>query len=102
MAKHISVAQREGVGTTNLQEVKINDGWEQFKRQFQIRKTVLDKAGWLLFNSDALAKLVMDSPVTPLIYRIIDILRSPEEKDVADQMRRYYLLKIKSYKYAIC
>ena len=67
-AKHILVAEKEGLGTTNLGEVKINDGLEQFKRQFQIRKTLLDRASWLLFNSDALAKLVISSPFTPLIY----------------------------------
>jgi uncharacterized protein (DUF362 family) len=90
-ARHILVAEREGIGTTNLRAVKINDGWEQFKRQFRIRRrTSIDKVSWLLFNSDALAKLVFDSPFTPLIYKGVGILRSKEEKEVADQMKRYY------------
>ena len=89
-ARHILVAEKEGLGTTNLQEMKINDGWEQFKRHFQIRKTVLDKVSWLLFNSDALAKLVISSPFTPLIYKVAGVLRTSEEKEVADQMRGYY------------
>ena len=86
-AKHILVAEEEGLGTTNLQEVKISDGWEQFKRQFQIRKTLIDKASWLLFNSDVLAKLVMDSPLTPLIYKVAKILRTSEEREVVNVMR---------------
>ena len=89
-AKHIIIGEREGLGTTNLREVRINDDWEQFKRQFQIRKTLLDKVSWLLFNSDGLAKLVISSPFTPLIYKIAGMLRTSEEKEVADQMRGYF------------
>ena len=89
-ARHILVAEREGLGITNLGEVKINDGWERFKRQFRMRKTILDKVSWLLFNSDALAKLVISSPFTPLIYKIAGMLRTSEEKEVTDQIKRYY------------
>ena len=89
-AKHILVAEREGLGITNLGEVKINDDRGRFKRQFQIRKTILDKVSWLLFNSDALAKLVISSPFTPLIYKVAGILRTSEEKEVTNQIKRYY------------
>ena len=89
-AKHILVAERGGIGTTNLRDVKINDAWEQFKRQFQIRKTLLDRASWLLFNNDALAKLVISSPFTPLIYKVAGMLRTSEEKEVTNQMKRWY------------
>jgi hypothetical protein len=89
-ARHILVAEKEGLGTTNLQEVKINDGWGRFKRQFQMRKTLLDRASWLLFNSDALAKLVISSPFTPLIYKVAGMLRTSEEKEVTNQIKRYY------------
>lgn len=87
-AKHILVAEREGLGTTNLREVKMNDDWEQFKRQFQIRKTFLDKASWLIFNSDALAKLVISSPFTPLVYKVTDMLRTSEEVEAANQIKQ--------------
>lgn len=91
MAKHILIGEREGIGITNLQEVRINDEWEQFRRPFQIRRrTLIDKVSWLLFNSDALAKLVISSPFTPLIYKVAGMLRTSEEKEVADQMRGYY------------
>ena len=89
-AKHILVAEKEGIGTTDLQEVKISNNWRKFKRQFQIKKTLIDKASTLLFNSDKLARFVMDSPATPLIYKLASILRSPEEKEVVSQMGRHY------------
>jgi uncharacterized protein (DUF362 family) len=89
-AKHILVAEREGLGTTDLRDVKINGGWKQFKRQFQIRKTLLGRASWLLFNNDTLAKLVINSPFTPLIYKVAGMLRTSGEKEVASQIKRYY------------
>ena len=89
-AKHIVIAEREGIGIANLREVKINNDWEQFKRQFQIRKTLLDRTSWLLFNSDALAKLVISSPFTPLIYKVAGMLRTSGEKEVSNQIKRRY------------
>lgn len=89
-AKHILTGEIDGIGTTNLQEVEINAGWEQFKTKFKIKKTLIDRMSWLLFNSDALAKLVIDSPFTPLIYKVAGMLRTSEEKEVANEMGRYY------------
>ena len=86
MANHILVAERAGLGTTNLQQVEINDGWEQFKMQFSVKKTLIDRVTSILFNSDAIARLVMDSPFTPIIYKVAGILRSPEEKELASQI----------------
>ena len=88
-AKHILVAEKEGLGTTNLRGVRMNDGWEKFKMQFYIKKTLIDRASVLLFNSETLAKIVMDSPVTPLLYKVARFLRTPEEREVVDQIRRY-------------
>lgn len=51
MARHISVAQREEIGTINLREAKINDGWEHFKKHFQRRKTFIDRISILPFKS---------------------------------------------------
>jgi len=89
-AKHILVAEKEGIGTTDLQQVRINTNWERFARQFQIKKTLIDRLSTLLFNSDKLAKFVMDSPFTPLIYKVASVLRSPEEKEVVSQMGKHY------------
>jgi len=85
-AKHILIAEREGIGTTNLENVRINVDWRLYRRQFQIKKTLIDRASSLLFHSDILAKLVMDSPFTPLAYVIASVLRSPEEKAITNQL----------------
>jgi len=86
-ARHILIAEREGIGTTNLEDVRINVDWRLYRRQFQIKKTLIDRASSLLFNSDIIAKLVMDSFLTPLAYAIASVLRSPEEKAIANHLR---------------
>jgi uncharacterized protein (DUF362 family) len=88
--KHIRIAEKEGLGTTNLEDVRINKDWRQYKRQFHIKKTFIDRITTLPFKSDFIAKIVYDSSFTPSIYKVVGILRSPEEKDVANQMRRFY------------
>ncbi len=44
----------------------------------------------LLFNSELLAKVVLDSPITPLIYKVAGFLRTTEEQEVADELGGYY------------
>lgn len=84
--KHIAVTEKAGIGSLSLEDVEINGDWKKYKRQFQITKTLIDRASGLLFRSDALAKLVMDSPLTPVIYKIAGLLRSSDEKEVASQL----------------
>lgn len=83
--RHLMIAQKEGLGSSNLLDSRVNVDWRQYQRHFQIRKTLLDRFSSLLFYSDALAKIVMDSPLTPLIYGIASNLRTPEEKELALQ-----------------
>jgi len=90
VAKHILVAEKEGLGTTNLQKVRTNDDWAKFEMQFHINKTVIDRISVLLFNSELLAKVVLDSPITPLIYKVAGFLRTSEEQEVADELGGYY------------
>ncbi len=84
--KHIAIAKKAGLGSLDLGNIEINQAWEQYKRQFQIEKTLLDRASSLLFYSDALAKLVMDSPLTSPIYKVAAMLRTPKEKELDSQM----------------
>lgn len=84
--KHIEIAEKEGIGTTKLENVMFNRDWKQYCRQFHLRKTFLDNASALLFYSDALAKLVMDSPFSPLIYRLAGSLRTAEETATVNQL----------------
>jgi uncharacterized protein (DUF362 family) len=85
-AKHILMAEKEGIGTTNLENAKVNTDWKQYIRKFHIEKTLIDRASSLLFHSHVAAKLVMDSPLTPLAYKVAGTLRSSEEKAVASEL----------------
>jgi uncharacterized protein (DUF362 family) len=85
-ARHIVMAEKEGIGTTNLANVRVNTDWRKYQRHFHIRKTLLDNASSLLFHSDVAAKLVMDSPITPLMYKAVGSLRSREEKAIARRL----------------
>ena len=73
--KHIRIAEKEGLGTTNLEEARINKDWRQYKRQFHIKKTLLDRISILPFKSDFIAKTVFDSSLTPLIYKVANMLK---------------------------
>lgn len=87
-SEHISVAGKEGLGIMDLTKVKINDNWRNFNMQFSVNKTFLDRLAFIPFNSEILAKLIMDSPCTPVIYKIARFLRTNEEQAVANDMMR--------------
>ena len=84
--KHIAVTEKVGVGSLSLANVEINGDWEKHRRQFEITKTIVERAVTLLFFSDAVAKLVMDSPLAPAIYKEVGLLRSSGEREVADEV----------------
>ena len=88
-ARHIMVAEGEGLGPTNLRQIKMNDGWEEFRMQFSVRRTFLDRASLLLFKSEFLARLVMDSSMSPLIYGVASHLRNSSEAEVVNDLERY-------------
>lgn len=85
---HILMAQKEGLGSTDLSKVTINEDWKQYSRRFKVSKTIIDNFSWILFNSETCAKCVMDSPFTPLIYKIGTKLRNKDEQNVSDQMKK--------------
>ncbi|MBN1689467.1 MAG: DUF362 domain-containing protein [Dehalococcoidia bacterium] len=88
---HLVVAGKAGLGPLALADIEVNTDWSRYRRQFQIERTLIDRASGLLFHSGLLAKIVMDSALTPLIYKIVGLLRSSDEKRVAGQLggRRY-------------
>ncbi len=57
--------------------------------QFSSNKTFIDTLSVLLFKNETLAKLVMDSPVTPLIYGIAKHFRNSDEKKVVKELEKY-------------
>jgi uncharacterized protein (DUF362 family) len=73
--RHIRIAEKEGLDTTNLEEVRINRDWRQYKRQFHIKKTLMDRILILPFKSDFVAKTVFDSSLTPLIFKVVNMLK---------------------------
>ncbi|MFC1974497.1 DUF362 domain-containing protein [Chloroflexota bacterium] len=84
--KSIAVAERAGLGSTRLEDVETNRDWRDYKRQFQIEQTLIDRGYSLLFYSDTLARLVMASPLTPAIRKVAGIFRTSAEKELASQL----------------
>jgi uncharacterized protein (DUF362 family) len=84
--KHMAVAEQAGLGPLALSDMEVNTDWSKFKRQFKIDRTLIDRASGLLFYSNALARLVMNSRFTPLIYKIAGFFRSSDERQVAGQL----------------
>lgn len=88
-AKHILVAEKEGLGITDLEKVIINRHWDDFVMEFSSNKTFIDTLSVLLFESETIAKIVMDSPVTPLIYKFARFFRNSDEKTVVNELEEY-------------
>ncbi len=86
--EHIMIAEKEGLGTTNLDAVQFNDDWKKYQMQFQVNKTLIDSLSTILFNSECMAKLVMDSPAKPIIYGVAMKLRNNDEQCVNDELKR--------------
>lgn len=84
--KHVSIAARAGLGSMDLKDTEINADWQKHVTNFTVRKTLVDMVSRLFFCSDALARLVMQSPFTPLIYKMARLLRSKAEQEIADQL----------------
>jgi uncharacterized protein (DUF362 family) len=86
--EHIMFAEKEGLGTTNLDAIQFNDDSKKYQMHFQVNKTLIDSLSTILFNSECMAKLVMDSPLKPIIYGIATKLRNNDEDLVNDQLKR--------------
>ena len=71
-------------------KVKINNNWKNFKMQFSINKTLLDRISILPFNNEVLTKIIVDSPFTPMIYKIAGLLRTTEEQNLANDLGVHY------------
>jgi uncharacterized protein (DUF362 family) len=86
--EHILIAEKERLGTTALSQVVINEDWRKFGMQFNVNKTIIDRLSWILFNSEICAKIVMDSPMKPLIYGVGTKFRNKDENLVNAQLKR--------------
>lgn len=84
--KHVTIAEREGLGTTSLAAVRINTDWRQYSKQFRLIRTFLDNGSLLLTKSDTLAKLVMDSSLTPFFYSLAGRMKTKDEKNTSSYL----------------
>ena len=84
----LKIAGAVGLGSAELSDMEVSQDWQPYQRQFYIEKTIIDRLSSILFNSDTMAKLVFDSPLTPPIYKVVGFLRSASEKELASQLSR--------------
>jgi uncharacterized protein (DUF362 family) len=87
--EHILVAEREGLGTTDLSKVQIPVDWIDYKIQCRVQRTFIDNLSTLLFKSDFIAKLVMDSPLKPAIYGVAGKFRNKDEQKVVAEIEKH-------------
>ena len=85
--QHLRIAEDAGLGTLDLSQVTLNSDCTNFQYKFNSRKTIIDRLSVLLFENEGLAKLVMQSPLTPMIYGVASCLRTSQEKEVNRQMK---------------
>jgi uncharacterized protein (DUF362 family) len=84
--QHIAIAEKSGLGSTKLEDMVINQDWQKYRRQFEIRKTIVDRASILPFSNSLVAKFIFQSPFRPFIYGVATKFRTSKEQDVADQI----------------
>jgi len=84
--KHIAIAGNSGLGSAGVEDLETNQDWQRFQRRFHVEKTVIDRLSILLFYNDAFARLVMNSPLTSVIYQVAGIFKTRAEKEVASQI----------------
>jgi hypothetical protein len=53
-------------------------------------KTSTNKLSALTFNSEIISRLFIDSSFTQIINEFAKLLRTKEEKDVVNDLKRYY------------
>jgi uncharacterized protein (DUF362 family) len=86
--EHIIIAEKEGLGTTDLDAVQFNDDWKRYQMHFHINKTLIERLSTIIFNSECMAKLAMDSPFKPMIYQVATKLKNNDERLLDDQLKR--------------
>ncbi len=78
--RHLSIAEQFGIGNSDINKIQFNKDVRKEKLQkFMPYKVSLDYFSVLLFKSEILSKTVLSSPVTPLIYKVINLSR-PKNK----------------------
>lgn len=77
---HLGIAEQFGLGISDINKIKFNKDVHKEKLQkFVPYKVRLDYFSVLLFKSEILSKLILSSPITPFIYKVVNLSR-PEDK----------------------
>ena len=78
---HLGMAEQFGLGISDINKIQFNKDISKEKlQQFKPYKVNLDYFSVLLFRSVILSKLILASPLTPLIYGAINLTRTAERK----------------------
>ena len=79
--RHIMVAEQSGLGTADLDRVQFNTPVQaEWFDQFKPYKVTLDYLIGLTFGSEILSKAVYESPLSPFIYKFINLFRPPDTR----------------------
>jgi hypothetical protein len=86
--KHVVVAEKARLGSTKLEDIELNQDWQAYRRQFRIKRTLIDRLARIPDSNRMVAKLMFESPLRPLIYKIVRVVRTPQEKAIALQLEK--------------
>jgi uncharacterized protein (DUF362 family) len=90
-ANHVAVAAEEGLGPKGLDEVRMNQDWRQFQRDFKFNKTLMDKLLILPFNSRLISKIIYDSVFRRAIIKIADrTIKNKDELAMDETLEKYW------------
>lgn len=78
---HLGIAEQFGLGASDIDKIQFNKNISKEKLQkFKPYKVNLDYFSVLLFKSVILSKLVLSSPLTPFIYKVINLSRAKDKR----------------------
>lgn len=78
---HLKISEQFGLGTSDINKIQFNKNISNEKlKKFKPYKVNLDYFSVLLFKSVTLSKLVLASPLTPLIYSAVNLTRTSKRK----------------------
>ena len=69
--RHLRFAEDEGLGTTDLTSIRLNQQLPAPAIHSVIKPSVMDWIAIVLYRSWVLSKLAFDSPLTPVMYKIM-------------------------------
>jgi uncharacterized protein (DUF362 family) len=78
---HLCIAEQFGLGSSDINKIRYNvDISKERLMKFMPYKAKLDYLSILFFKSEIISKIVLLSPITPLIYKLINISKPKERR----------------------